>query len=110
MSQGDNASSRNGPGAGIAIIGILALGMIVTPAFGLDWQVNPGITVSGIYNDNYLLSTVPADKISVEGAAVGAAAQFHFEEPEFRMDLTPRLLSTFFPGILRSRPTTNFSI
>jgi hypothetical protein len=108
MSQGDHAMSRNGRCAGIAIVGALAIEMIVTPAFAMDWQVNPRIVVNGIYNDNYRLDTVPADKISVEGAAVDASAQFHFEEPEFRMDLTPRLQSTFFPGNTQEQANNQF--
>jgi hypothetical protein len=85
-----------------------SFGLGVQPADASDWQLNPHITVSGNYDDNYRLSDVPGEEVRVSGGAIEAAAQLRYQAPRTSFDITPRLRSSFYPGHAQEQANDQF--
>jgi hypothetical protein len=80
----------------VAVGAMLALG--AGSALAADWNIDPRIAVSGVYNDNNRLTEIPENEIEVAGARVDAQVTFRAETPRSSFQLVPRLRSTFYPG------------
>ena len=70
----------------------------VAGANAAAWEFDPRIVVSGVYNDNYLLATVPADKISVSGTQADAGVQIRAESPTWDIVIWPYVTGSYYPG------------
>jgi hypothetical protein len=80
----------------------LAVGMVLAlgggSALAADWNIDPRIAVSGVYNDNNRLTEIPGSEIEVTGARIDAQVTFRGETPRSSLQLVPRLRSSFYPG------------
>jgi hypothetical protein len=62
-----------------------------------NWEVLPRIEAGGLWNDNYRLGDVPGQKAHVYGPYVDAQLSMDLLSPASKLDITPRVHSTFFP-------------
>lgn len=69
--------------------------LVASTAGAADQRIEPRIEVGGLYNDNYDLS--PAVENSVKGALLDAAVTWRAVTQTSDFNLTPRILSTYFP-------------
>lgn len=67
-------------------------------AMGADLSFDPRVELTAIYSDNYRLAESTINKIEVTGVRLDARAVLRAETPRSRVQLTPRLRSTLFPG------------
>ena len=107
MIQSESALNRIRPRT-FAVIWAVTLTLSAAPALALDWHLDPSITVGGLYDDNYRLDFDRTKRVSVKGAEIDAAAKFRAEGPLFRVELTPRLRSTFYPGNTEEQANDQF--
>jgi opacity protein-like surface antigen len=63
-----------------------------------DLSFDPSIGLTGVYNDNYRLSENPDNEVQVAGARLDALVAMRAETQRSRFQLTPRLISSRFPG------------
>jgi hypothetical protein len=80
------------------VLGIVVCSLTAGLASADEWHVNPRVVLSGIYDDNFRLDSIPADKIRVSGGAMVASTQFLFEDPKTHFEITPKIHATVFPG------------
>jgi hypothetical protein len=78
-----------------AVAAALATG--ASAAYADAWIFDPRVEVGAVYDDNYRLSSIDAQKIDVTGAAVDAELGMRTESPRSLFGITPRVHSTFFP-------------
>ena len=62
-----------------------------------NWEVLPRIETGGMYNDNYRLADVPADKVRVYGPYIDAQLALDLNTPTDKLDIVPRVHWTNFP-------------
>ncbi len=63
-----------------------------------DWIFDPRVEAGAVYNDNYRLTDQPGQEIDVTGAEVDAALGMRAETQRTKLQLVPRIHSTFFPS------------
>lgn len=67
-----------------------------TAVFAADWQINPRIEVSGVYDDNYRLDISDANQIEVSGAEATARFEFLGQTPRSEISIIPSLRGSLF--------------
>ena len=67
-----------------------------TAVFAADWQTNPRIEVSGVYDDNYRLDTFDAGEIEVSGAEADVRFEFLGVTPRSEIAIIPRARGSVF--------------
>jgi hypothetical protein len=63
-----------------------------------QWQYDPRVVVTGLYESNYQLANTPANKVSVYGSQADASVQIHGQWPTTSLVLTPYVSGTYLPG------------
>jgi len=93
--------SRAKAGAERAFAAVLALwiaGLLSVPAQGAQWQFDPRLALTGQYDDNYRLGSLPADTFSTYGGNLDASFAVKRTTPTTNMLFVPRLWSSYFPS------------
>lgn len=62
-----------------------------------NWELVPRIEAGGAYNDNYRLADTSADKVQAYGPYVDAQLAMDLISPTSKLDIVPRVHSTFYP-------------
>ena len=62
------------------------------------WLWDPRVEVGAVYDDNYRLTEERVNQIEVTGAALDAELGMLTETPTTRLELRPRVHSTYFPN------------
>lgn len=73
-----------------------------------NWEVLPRIEVGGNWSDNYRLADVPADEIQVYGPYIDAQLSMDLLSPTSKLDIVPRVHSTYFPTDHADQSTDGF--
>jgi hypothetical protein len=87
------ASRRSGRSTLITAIGFA---LACSSASAANWEIAPRVAAGYRYNDNYRLEQ-PGGEIEVSGAEADAAVTFRNIDPRTRIEVTPRIRSTYFP-------------
>ena len=74
----------------------LAAALASTSATAANWEVAPRIEAGYVYNDNFYLE-LPGGEVDVSGAQADAAVTFRTIDPRTTIEITPRVLATYFP-------------
>jgi hypothetical protein len=77
---------------------ILSANLAAQRARATDYQWNPRVEVGGLYNDNYNLSNVSANKLGIGGGMVDAQLEFRADQPRTLFRVTPEVQATYFPS------------
>jgi hypothetical protein len=83
-----------------ATVGALLLGTALggaQVAHSANWDFNPRVELSGLYNDNYRLATDAADKVHVAGPLLDASVGVRLLSQTSQLSLVPRITSNYFP-------------
>ena len=78
-------------------LGAGALLGLTSGALADNWEILPRIEGGATYNDNYRLSDIPADELAVYGPYIDAQLAFDLISQRSKLDIVPRVRSTFFP-------------
>jgi opacity protein-like surface antigen len=65
-------------------------------AAAANWEVAPRIEGGYLYNDNYHLE-LPGGEVDVSGAQADVAVTFRTIDPRTTVEITPRVVATYFP-------------
>jgi hypothetical protein len=81
-------------GVAMALPLLLAGGEVLAQA--QNWEIAPRVLGGYRYNDNYRLD-LPGGEIDVSGAEADAAVAFRNVDPRTKIEVTPRIIATYFP-------------
>lgn len=73
-----------------------------------NWEFLPRIEVGGNWSDNYRLADVPAEEIQVYGPYIDAQLSMDLLSPTSKLDIVPRVHSTYFPTDHADQSTDGF--
>src|SRR5690242_1460854 len=62
-----------------------------------NWDYNPRLELSGLYNDNFRLAEDAAGKVKAEGAILDAQLAMRSLSPTNELSFTPHIRSSFYP-------------
>jgi hypothetical protein len=79
------------------VLGAGALFGLAAGARADNWELLPRIEGGGTYNDNYRLADTAAGKAQVYGPYVDAQLSADLLSPTSKLEIVPRVHSTFFP-------------
>jgi hypothetical protein len=74
----------------------IAAALACSSASAANWEIAPRIQLGYLYNDNYRLE-LPGGEIEVSGAEADAEVTFRTVDPRTRLEITPRIRSSYFP-------------
>ncbi len=81
----------------------------LTPGARADnWEVLPRIEVGGNWSDNYRLADVPSQELQVYGPYIDAQVAMDLLSPTSKIDIVPRVHSTYFPTDHADQSTDGF--
>jgi hypothetical protein len=75
------------------LFGALAAASSATAA---NWDIAPRVEAGYRYSDNYHLGP-PGTEVDVSGGEADAQVTFHSLDPRTQIDITPRVVATYFP-------------
>jgi hypothetical protein len=89
-----SSSSRSRAARCAAVAAALAAAGTVDAA---NWDYNPRLELSGLYNDNFRLAEDAAGKVKAEGAILDAQLAMRSLSPTNELSFTPHIRSSFYP-------------
>src|SRR6185437_15865835 len=67
-------------------------------AHSSNWDFNPRVELSGVFNDNYRLAQDSADKVRADGAMLDASLGMRLLTQTSEISLMPRVTTSYFPN------------